>query len=337
MLAEYLSKFKASISLGVILFFSFFNLFYQADIFARSANNAVRVLDFFSNSIHTFGDGVVRIVDSYGNYNVLRRERDALRAELQNAKDLQLQIAQLKEENRKLRDFLTLPEPVDYPIIVAEVISIDPDNWFRTIIVNKGEEDGIHPYMPVISYQIQKYTDDNGVEQEKVIYGVVGKVIQVTDKYSRILPVTDQYSRIGVRLKKNGYWGMLSGQSQQGGLPKLEYINLDANLEMGDEIVTSGSGGIFPRNLPVGYVTENVVRGATFQEARIKTSIDVHRIDTVMIIKKLPERPQKVFSKESIMNIEESAEDAIEKKEEREKANEKDRSKVPFFKRLFGG
>lgn len=286
MIAEILSKFKAAISLGLIIIISLVNLSIQSGIFVRSANSAVAALDFFTSAFHSFQSGMVRIVDSYGNYSVLKVERDALRKKLETTQDLYVLLRYLEEENDRLRKQLDFKPVLQYPVIHAEIISLDPDNLFRTIIVDKGSDDGIKPYMPVIAYQVTKIEDGEGKSSELISYGIVGKIIQVTKTSARILPLTDQFSRIGVKVKRSGHWGLLSGQSQLHGLPKLDYISLDVILHEGDEIVTSGDHGVFPRDLLVGKVTKDIYRGATFQDAYVKPAIDIEKLETVMIIKK---------------------------------------------------
>ncbi|MDH4262517.1 MAG: rod shape-determining protein MreC [Spirochaetia bacterium] len=312
MLAEILSKFKAGISMTVIVIFTVVNLSSQSNIFIKSANKAASTLDFFTNAFHSFRNGFVRIVDSYGNYAVLKTERDALRKKLENTQDLYLLLKYLEEENNRLRKQLDFKPVVQYPVIHAEIISLDPDNLFRTIIVDKGSDDGVKPYMPVLAFQITSIVDEKGVSTESINYGIVGKIIQVTKTSSRILPISDQYSKLGVKVKRTGHWGLLSGQSHLHGLPKLDYITLDAILHEGDEIVTSGDYGIFPRDLPVGKVTKNIYRGATFQDAFVKPAIDIEKLETVMIINKEQVNYKSLYGKMSSPEVEQITGNVIE-------------------------
>lgn len=298
MLAEYLSKYKAAISLIFAILFSLINLISQSSVMARSADKAASALDFFSEAFHSLGSGFVRVLDSYGNYNILKRERDALRNKLEMNQDLEMKLEIAESENREYRKILQLGEKVDYPLVIAEIISMDPDNWFRTIIINKGSDDGIEAYMPVLGYEVeqtQDIIDGEVVTKEQIKVGVVGKIIQVTPTSSRILPITDNYSRVGVKVKRTGHWAMLSGQSQKKGLPRLEYLSLSVNLRQGDVLVTSGDHGVFPRNIPVGLVAGDIVRGATFQEATVQPIVDVQKLRNVMIIRKKVDNPKKSF------------------------------------------
>lgn len=299
MLAEFLSKYKSGLSLGFIFLFCLGNMIWRSNILARSANAASEVLDFFGETFHSFGNGLNRVVNSYGSYQELKNERDVLRDELRKAQNLFLQLKSLQSENTRLRELNSLQARVNFSTIQAEVISQDPDNWFRTIIINKGSNDGIKPYMPVIAYQARKKgkpSDYNvaGVlpnDQENVIdsnegliQGVVGKIIQVNNNSARILPISDQYSRLGVRIEKSGHWALLVGQSPERELPALEYLSLAVYLKEGDKIITSGSDGIFPAGLNVGKVTMDIERQSNFQTASIKPAIEMQKLDFVFIL-----------------------------------------------------
>lgn len=287
MLASTLSKYKSGLSLAFVLIFSLSNMIWQSNVIARSANRAVEVLDFFTETFHALGNGISQLFDSYGSFQEMKRERDLYREKLKNSRDIQIQLIQLKRENERLRELLSLPAPVDYPVIQAEVISQDPDNWFRTIIINKGEQDGVKPYMPVIAIQTSKeFNPDTGKTEDKLNRGVVGKVIQVNRNSARILPISDQYSRVGIQVKKTGHWALLTGRNPHSENPLLEYLSLGVFLKPGDEIVTSGGDGVFPRNLPVGYVSDKIERLGSFQQAEVKPFVDFKKLDFVIIIKK---------------------------------------------------
>lgn len=308
MLAEYLSKYKAGISLTFAVLFSLTNLISQTNIMTRSVDKAASVLDFFSGTFHALGDGMTRIFDSYGNYNNLKIERDALRQKILELQQVQFRYEMLERENKHYRQVLQFQKNSPYSVIPAEVISLDPDNLFHMIIVNKGSNDGVKPYMPVIAFQVEKIPanpETGEPESEQLIQGVVGKVIQVTPTSARILPVTDQNSKLGVRLKRNGSWALLQGSRGRGALPSLSDVNLSLNLQQGDEIITSGDGGIFPKGLPVGVIEGEIIREATAQRTYIKPYIHVQNIENVLIISNLDlpkERKSRQFNDAGVEN-----------------------------------
>ncbi|HRP67983.1 MAG TPA: rod shape-determining protein MreC [Turneriella sp.] len=304
MLADILYRYKAASSLVFTVVFSLSCLIWKSNFLSRTANSASRTLDFFSATFSSFGKGVSRFVDSYGTYENVRNERDALREKVKQNLDMQIELVRLREENNKLRQFLQLPPVSSYPVLQAEVISQDPDNWFRTIIINKGSVDGVAAYMPVVALQtVTQPATGDGKSEANLVVGVVGKVIQVNPHSARILPLTDQFSRIGVTVKRTGHWALLNGQSPQQDLPLLDYLSLGVFISTGDEIVTSGGDGIFPRGLPIGRIGKKIERLGSFQKAEINPAIDFKKLDFVIVIQKkvetealnfLPLRPDTV-------------------------------------------
>ncbi|MBV6493556.1 MAG: hypothetical protein LDLANPLL_01579 [Turneriella sp.] len=286
MLADLIYRYKAASSLFFTVVFSLSCLIWKSNFFSHTLNSASRTLDFFSTTFSSFGKGISRFVDSYGTYENLRTERDALREKVKQNLDMQVELVRLREENNKLRQFLQLPPISTYPVLQAEVISQDPDNWFRTIIINKGSADGIATYMPVVALQPVVNRDANGKTDSTLIVGVVGKVIQVNPHSARILPLTDQFSRIGVTVKRTGHWALLNGQSPLQDLPLIDYLSLGVFVSAGDELVTSGGDGIFPRGLPVGTIGKKIERLGSFQKAEVIPAIDFKKLDFVIVIQK---------------------------------------------------
>jgi len=285
MLANYLAKYKSGISILIIILFCSSNLIWKSNILSRTANKASIILDFFSETFHGIGEGVKRVVGSYSSYQNIKEERDLLREKLHASRELKVKVKELQRENIRLLQLLKIPPVVDFPVIQAEVISQDPDNWFRTIIINKGSNDGVSTYMPVMAVQVKRSTI--GTHQtEKLVQAVVGKVIQVNPNSSRILPIVDKHSRLGIRLSRTNHWAMLMGKNSKSELPQLDYLSLSVFAKLGDEIVTSGGEGIFPKRLLVGYIGKNVERLGGFQRTDVIPAIDFQKLDYVYIIKK---------------------------------------------------
>ena len=300
MLFDIFRKYKSEFSLILTLAFCMISMFSQAKVLSDTAKSGTKVLDFFTETLDALGRDITSLIDSYRSYDALKTERDALRLEIEQMKNLRLKVAQIEADNSELRNQLGLNLPEDYPYIQAEIISQDPDNWFRTIIINKGSKDGIEPHMPVIAIQAEKSTGEAMASNEpqtniRLIQGVVGKVVQVNDGSARILPIVDQYSRLGVKVKKTNHWALLVGRNPYDDQPLLEYLSLACLLKPGDEIVTSGGDGVFPKGLPVAVVDAFIERGANYQKAEVKPLLDMQRLDYVFVIQKKPEREKVKF------------------------------------------
>ncbi len=218
--------------------------------------------------------GVSRLWAGFTELTEVRDELKKTRSNLQKYESMAGEMSELKRENDRLRELLGMKERVEYASIPATIISKDPDNWFRTIIINKGSGDGIKVNMPVIAYQ--------GGQK-----AVVGTVIEVRGSISRIAPIISPTVRIGVKLQESRFPGLLCGYSGNSNLCKMDYIRRAAYIRFGDMVITSGQGGVFPPGLLVGTVIKSYsLESSAYQRAIIKPVIDYNLVEDVFVIKK---------------------------------------------------
>jgi rod shape-determining protein MreC len=142
----------------------------------------------------------------------------------------------LREENKELRGLLNYKTEPSASFISARVIAETGGAFVRSLIVTAGKEDGVREGMAVM-------TGD----------GLIGRVVEVGDWSARLLLITDMNSRIPVMVTGTGDHAILAGDNTPE--PKLLYLPLESDVKTGARIVTSGHGGIFPPNIPVGVVT----------------------------------------------------------------------------------
>ncbi|OHD66153.1 MAG: rod shape-determining protein MreC [Spirochaetes bacterium RBG_13_51_14] len=222
--------------------------------------------------------GVSRLWAGFTELTEVREELMKTRSKLQKFESMTDEMSEIKRENSRLRELLGMKERVEYSSIPASVISKDPDNWFRTIIINKGSGDGIKENMPVIAYQ--------GGQK-----AVVGRVIEVRMSISRIAPVISPDVRIGVKLQESRFPGLLCGYSGNSNLCKMDYISRAAYVRFGDTVITSGQGGVFPPGLVVGTVIKSyALESSAYQRAIVKPVIDYNLVEDVFVIKKSLEK-----------------------------------------------
>ncbi len=164
-----------------------------------------------------------------------------------------------------LEEKLKFKEKEPFPSITARVVGKDPSYWFQTIIVDRGENDGIIESM--------------AAHTEK---GVVGQVIQVSPNYSKILLANAPSSAIDAMVQKNRVRGILKGAGKEGYV--LYYVLKNADVAKGDAVVTAGIGGVYPPGVPLGVVSEvRKNRRGMFQEITVSPSVDFQRLETVFI------------------------------------------------------
>jgi len=164
-----------------------------------------------------------------------------------------------------LQEELDFRRGTDFPPLTARVIGKDPSFWFHTIVVDRGEKDGVVEGMVALTAQ-----------------GIVGQVINVSQNYCKILLAIAPSSAIDVLVQKNRVRGILKGAGENGYV--LHYVLKNADVEKGDRIVTAGIGGVFASGLPVGTVTEvyRQERGM-FLEIVVEPSVDFQRLEFVQL------------------------------------------------------
>lgn len=202
--------------------------------------------------------------------------RDVTSLRQRNA-ELESEVAALRarviELSERASQVDTLAALVDYSranpessYVAADVIGRDPSPFLHYIIINRGSNDGILRGMPVVTDQ-----------------GLVGRVDAVIADAARIQLITDPLSAVNVRLQTSDVEAVLSG-SVTGDL-SLNLIPQDVAIEEGDLVLTSGLGGGYPTDLPIGQVTNIRKREADlFQQASVQAIVDFSRLSIVLVI-----------------------------------------------------
>lgn len=205
--------------------------------------------------------------DTWRNYFALRgtkKDNDDLRRENDA---LKLRIAQLEGKAAEADRLATLlhfrQTQSDVPMIAARVIG-GPVSDTLTIQLDRGEKDGIRKDMGVI-------TPD----------GVVGKIIETYPNTSQVLLLTDEKGGVGAKLADSGIQSPVGGLGEP--LLTMKYFPNDDDVSVGARVVTSGMDRIFPRDLPVGTITE-VKAGNPFKHIRVKPAANLERLEEVLVL-----------------------------------------------------
>jgi rod shape-determining protein MreC len=177
-----------------------------------------------------------RIGDYFQSIADLQQENEQLRAgKLKDAQDL-LTLDALRAENTQLRGLLDARQRAKSEAIFAEIMYAGRDPFSRTVIIDKGTTQGVVRGQPVI---------DTG--------GVIGQVTRVQPLVSEVTLVTHKNHSVPVQVVRNGLRAVAFGLGDAESM-ELRFLPLNAPVEQGDEIVTSGIDGLYPPGLPVGKV-----------------------------------------------------------------------------------
>lgn len=204
----------------------------------------------------------------------LRKDYEELAARLDDYEILQRDAAGIRAENQRLREQLGLSEPLAYRHIAARVVGREPDNLFSGFIIDKGARQGIRRDMPVIAFQ-------EGMQ------ALVGKIVQVGRSSSLVMPIFESRSYVSARLDVSRYEGIASGQGDQDKPLVLRYVKKRAKdeLSVGDLVVTSGMGGIYPPGLSLGRIARIHSRDyETSLEIELSPAVDFSRLEYVFAL-----------------------------------------------------
>ena len=180
----------------------------------------------------------------------LRAENAEMRrVETVNARTL-LQVEQLAQENRQLRELLGTRERAALRSVVAEVLYDTRDPFSRKLVLDKGVQQGLAIGQPVIDSQ-----------------GVVGQITRVFPLSAELTLVTDRNMSIPVQVQRTGLRSIAFGGPEPGRM-ELRYMSVNADLKEGDQLVTSGLDTLYPPGLPVGRIV-SVDRSKTGNFARV--------------------------------------------------------------------
>jgi rod shape-determining protein MreC len=207
----------------------------------------------------------------------VKRDNDRLTDE--NAR-LRSELSRLRVEaarGDKLERLLGLRSEVPSETVAARVVGVGTSPLFRVVNVRLDRGDAeVKPGMPVL-----------------VPEGVVGRVGRVFGRYCDVVLAVDPKSAVDVLLPRTGGRGMLKGLPGDNGYrARIDYLLREEEVREGDEVVTSGVGGVFPRGLPVGKVSRVVRRDfGLYQDAEVAPAVDFTRLDEVLVVLAPPPPP----------------------------------------------
>jgi rod shape-determining protein MreC len=214
------------------------------------------VLEAFSRPLAAAGsviDNVQMLVNTY---------QENARLESENARLLQWQQAalNLSADNQQLRGLLKAVPENSVSYVTARVIANSGGAYVRTILINAGAEDRVARGQAAITGE-----------------GLVGRLTEVGNRAARVLLITDLNSRIPVMIEGSHVNAVLAGDNSE--RPRLMYLQSPDAVKVGDRVVTSGEGGIFPPGLPVGVVTAIDAGGP-----RIEPYVELSQVGYLLVV-----------------------------------------------------
>jgi rod shape-determining protein MreC len=199
--------------------------------------------------------------ETYDEYVRFKRQSDVLKARLIAIHE----NAQAQERFDKIQDFRNNQ---NYESTVANVIGRDPSNWNASLIIDKGHAEGIEVGQPVVSP-----------------LGVVGRIFEVGHNTSKVILLSDPTFAVAAVVERSRENGLLTGTLQ--GVLRLQYLTDNADVKVGDRLVTSRLSTAFPSGILIGQITDvQASVNSHTVECLVDPAVDLSELEEVIVIKK---------------------------------------------------
>lgn len=235
---------------------------------------AGRIFSVPANAVTNLFESVNELLDTY-------EENQRLKTKINELSRTQTRIAALEQENEKMKAELDLQDTLmDYQTINGTVIARNPDGWMDQVIINKGSQSGVEVNMSVLSES-----------------GLIGRVTEVNPTNSKVQLLTTMNQRTNqvsaelMTAEGEAVNGVITGYDAQTNRLIMSQITTDSDIEEGQDVITSGLGGVTPRSLVIGTVDEVTFdRFGLSQEVYIKPAADFSDIRFVTVVMRTSER-----------------------------------------------
>jgi len=177
------------------------------------------------------------------------------------------QLLYLKNENDSLRSLLDFKKQLHYLSIPCEVIGLDYSENRKIIFLNRGGEDNISENMVCLNSK-----------------GLIGKVVEVGNNLCEVICLNDPNSRIPAKTEQSQEQGIVYGTAK-GNILEMRYLSKDTKTELGEMVITSGLGSIYPKGILIGKISSTRIDGF-YKTATITPAVNFFNLEEVLLIRK---------------------------------------------------
>ncbi len=212
------------------------------------------------NSVRSSVTDIAEIGSLRDTNRMLNQQIITLRAQVR-------EVEALIQENQRLREMLDFKDThSEFDLIGCSVVGKSPDNTSSIFIIDKGSGGGIVKNMPIVTSE-----------------GLVGQVIEVGSNWAKVLPLNDQRSSVSILINRTRDTGILKGDIS---FELTGSISPEAAVVEGDDVVTSGMGGIYPKGLFVGKITQiRTGDGQLLKDIKVEPAVDFNKVEEVFVLK----------------------------------------------------
>lgn len=217
---------------------------------------------FFTETVSSISN----VFDHYFFVVNMSQENDHLRAQIdQLSRDKNELIERIKEHERVAK-LVQNEEPQERKLMIARVIGRDATQWSNVVYISKGTNDGVRENLAVVTNA-----------------GVIGHILQSSGGTSKVLLITDSRSAVDSLFQGSRFTGVTVGIGENEA--KMKYVPMNAEVEVGDSVLSSGLGGTFPKGLKIGVVSQVIKKKqGLFLDIMVAPSADFSRMEEVMVL-----------------------------------------------------
>lgn len=196
----------------------------------------------------------------------VREENESLRDRLAAISEENLQLREALVASGRLARIAEMRDDFEIPMLPAELVGLDVSAWFRSGLIDRGRQHGVFSGMPVINEQ-----------------GLVGLVTATSRSAAKLMLLIDRQSAVDAVVQRSRSRGIVRGS--RGDNLEFEFVVRDGDVQPGDVLVTSGLGGVYPKGLRIGEVTEvSASDSKMLRTASVRPAVEFGRLEQVFVM-----------------------------------------------------
>lgn len=198
--------------------------------------------------------------------SVSRDDLDALRAQNEEMRQRLAALEEARQENERLRELVGFVEASELEALGARVIGKPATLWEGVIRIDRGTAEGVQVGMPVLASR-----------------GLIGQIVEASPHSARVRLITDQRSGVAAMMQSTRAEGIARGSIE--GQLTLDFVSRETTVTVGDVVITSGMGGVYPKGLLIGEVADVQLGEADlFPSIRVRPSADLVHLEEVVVL-----------------------------------------------------
>ncbi len=219
------------------------------------------------SGLNTVGSSLKRVWLGYFYLVGARQENAELKRQVAEYGQKEVHYQEAILEAQRLEALLDLKKQLALPVAGARVVAYDPSQWSRCVIIDMGKAEGAAVGLPCLGAK-----------------GIVGRIVEVYPHYAKVMLIVDRDSGADAMVQRTRVRGILEGKG--GNRCALEYVPKNADVEVGDVVMASGLGGIYPEGQTFGRVSQvDKSTGGPFEEIIVTPGENLSALEEVLIVK----------------------------------------------------